>query len=44
MSKSKYKSYRFPSDDWFDILVEAEDYESAKKRYNKLFRKKGFKI
>ena len=36
--KEKPKSYRFESDIWFTALVEAEDYESAKKRYNKLLR------
>ena len=43
-SKEKPKSYRFESDTWFTVVVEAEDYESAKNRYNKLLRKKEHRI
>ena len=42
--KEKPKTYRFESDSWFTVIVEAEDYESAKNRYNKLLRKKEHRI
>ena len=42
--KEKLKSYRFESDTWFTVLVEAEDYDRAKLRYNKLLRKKEHRI
>ncbi len=43
-SKEKLKSYRFDSNEWFDVIVEAEDFERAKIRYNKLLRKKEHRI
>jgi hypothetical protein len=42
--KTKVKKFRFDSDIWFDVIVEGDDYESAKKRYNKLLRNKNHKI
>ena len=37
------KSYRFPSVNWFDVIIEAESYEKAKQRYNQ-FRKREHKL
>ena len=42
--KNNTKAFLFPSDDWFDAWIEAEDYEKAKKRYNKLLRKRTHQI
>ena len=42
--KQNTEAFYFDSKDWFSAWIEAEDYERAKKRYNKLLRKKEHKI
>jgi len=43
-AKDNTEAFYFDSDEWFSAWIEAEDYEKAKKRYNKLLRKRTHKI
>lgn len=43
-AKKNTEAFYFDSDIWFSAWIEAEDYKSAKLRYNKLLRKKEHRI
>jgi len=32
--------YRFPSNNWYDVVIDAENYEKAVKVYNQIRKRK----